>query len=406
MSLAAGTRLGLYEILSPLGAGGFGEVYKAHDTKLRRDVALKVLPDAFVRDMDRVTSFWHEAQVLASLNHPNIATIHDLREDNGVPFIVMEYVEGRTLKARATAGPPDYPEIVRLATEIAEALDAAHKKGIIHRDIKASNIMMTSRGHVKMLDFGLAKEIVSDESFDRDLTRETVEPTALTGTVPYMSPEQALGKALDQRSDLFSLGVVLYEVATGRLPFSGSTTYEIIDNIIHSDPAPIVSMNSNIPSSLDHIIRTCLKKRAAERFQTAAELLRHLRHPDLDLNPRGDDGRARGNLPQPVTRFVGRQKELSDIRSTLRDTRLLTLSGPGGIGKTRLALQLAAGLIDAYPDGVWLVESRRSRTRRSCRTPLRRHSACESKERARSATCLSNISETGICFSSWTTASI
>src|SRR5262245_5682823 len=354
MSLAPGARLGVYEILSLVGVGGTGEVYRARDTTLRRDVAIKILVDTSALDPDRLSRVHHEAQTLASLNHPNIATIHELRDEAGILCIVMEYIEGITLKAAATGGPLDPSDVVKLGVEVAEALDAAHQKGIIHRDIKAANIILTTRGHAKVLDFGLAKQD-RPEAVSQEATCDVTQ-SAVIGTVPYMSPEQALGRRLDQRSDLFSLGVVLYEIATGRLPFSGQTLFETIDRITHADPEPVRSINPQISRSLERVILCCLEKRPEARIQTAAELVRRLRAADVDNDSLGDWHDTKHNLPQQLTRFIGRDKERAVLRDALGQTRLLTLSGPGGVGKTRLALQVAADVRDEYADGVWFVD--------------------------------------------------
>jgi serine/threonine protein kinase len=230
-----GRTLAHYRVVRKLGAGGMGEVYLAQDTVLGRFVALKLLPGACLPDqMQRLID---EATATSALNHPNIATIHELRQDSGIHFIVMEYVEGETLKANVTRGPLEASEIVKLATQIAQALDAAHSVGIIHCDIKSSNIIMTPRGYAKVLDFGLATRTTLPGPCSDDITREASSGT-VTGTVQYMSPEQALGKPLDHRSDLFSLGVVLYEMATGTLPFSGTTAFETIDQTLTNMPLP------------------------------------------------------------------------------------------------------------------------------------------------------------------------
>jgi predicted ATPase/Tfp pilus assembly protein PilF len=348
-----GRSLAQYRILQRLGSGGMGEVYLAHDTVLGRTVALKVLPSHTSRVPDRMRRFIREAQAASVLNHPNIATVHELREADGVHFIVMEYVEGETLKAMVLRrGPVEAPEIIAIGAQIADALDAAHTKGIVHRDIKSSNIMITPRGQVKVLDFGLAKRTISAG----DSTSEgTHEGTAL-GTAAYMSPEQALGRTLDARSDLFSLGVVLYELATGHLPFAGLTEYEMIDKIIHRDPLDIAAINPKIPSGLRRLIVRALEKTPEHRFQTAAELCSSLRHSEADTQPVTRAGASTNNLPQQLTRFIGRQPEIADIRRLLTSTRLLTLAGPGGIGKTRLALQVATDSLHEYHDGVWFVE--------------------------------------------------
>jgi len=344
-----GTTLAHYRVISHLGSGGMGDVYVARDTVLDRSVALKVLPSAEAVNQQGMRRFIDEAKAASALNHPNIATIHELRQDAGVHFIVMEYVEGATLKSHITKGPIEPSELVRLAIQIAQALDAAHSVGIIHRDIKSSNVMVTPRGHAKVLDFGLATRTIPD-----DAARE--DSGAVMGTAPYMSPEQALGDPVDGRSDLFSLGVVLYEMATGRLPFAGPTVYETIHEIVDADPKPITSINPNVPLSLERVISRCLEKRVERRVQTASELAEQLRTcRGTRMLPAAGD-KPRNNLPQQLTRFVGRQREMTDIRDLWTRTRVVTLTGPGGIGKTRLALQIAADSLPAYDDGVWFVE--------------------------------------------------
>src|SRR5712691_2301667 len=211
-STLIGRTLAHYEVVRPLGSGGMGEVYLARDTVLGRSVALKVLPSQTTVVPEAMRRFVEEAKAASALNHPHIATIHELRQDGGVHFIVMEYVEGETLKAKVTGGPLDSSEIVKIATQIAGALDVAHSAGILHRDIKSSNIIITPRGHAKLLDFGLAKRTLFGESRGSEPTCEATQPGVLMGTVPYMSPEHALGTVRDHRSDLFSFGVVLYEM--------------------------------------------------------------------------------------------------------------------------------------------------------------------------------------------------
>ena len=223
MPLALGARLGVYEVLAPLGAGGMGEVYRAHDTKLNRDVAIKVLPQALADDHDRLSRFEREAQLLAALNHPNIAHVHGLQESSSGPALIMELVEGSTLSERmihARSGLP-FREVVAFAGQIVDALDAAHTRAIIHRDLKPANIKITPAGTVKVLDFGLAKMSEAPDCLQTNqITMLGTRDGSIVGTVQYMSPEQASGESLDVRTDLFSLGVVLYELATGRPPHS------------------------------------------------------------------------------------------------------------------------------------------------------------------------------------------
>jgi len=225
MPLSVGTRLGPYEVLAHIGAGGMGEVYRARDTKLGRDVALKILPEAFAHDADRMARFQREAQVLASLNHPNIAQIYGIEDRT----LVMELVEGQTLQ-----GPLPLETALNYARQIAEALEAAHRKGIIHYDLKPANIMVTEGGSVKLLDFGLAKLVAKTDS---DVTR-TIEGTVL-GTAAYMAPEQAQGKPLDVRSDIFSFGAVLYEMLSGSRAFAGISTADVMSAVLRDEPRPL-----------------------------------------------------------------------------------------------------------------------------------------------------------------------
>ncbi len=275
MTLAAGTKLGRYEIRSKIGEGGMGEVYLAQDLKLDRKVALKILPTEIASDPQRLRRFLQEARAAAALKHPNIAHIYEIGETDDQHFIAMEYIEGLPLSARINGSPLDVSEIVQLGIQIADALDEAHTKGITHRDIKPSNIIITPRGQAKLVDFGLAKvrrSMEEEGSGDATTQLKTAEGIVI-GTVMYMSPEQALGQPVGHRSDIFSLGAALYEMATGRLPFVGSTTTEIIDRIVHAQPEAVSRFNYNVPTELERIIRKCLEKDKGRRYQTARELL-------------------------------------------------------------------------------------------------------------------------------------
>ena len=275
MSLSAGDKLGHYEVLSLLGQGGMGVVYKARDTHLDRFVAIKVLPPETVTDSERKRRFVKEAKAASALNHPNIVTVHDIETDGGVMFIAMEHICGRTLDAVISHRALPFKEAVRCAIEIADALSAAHLAGIVHRDLKPANIMVTEQGRVKVLDFGLAKLRESAKSAENESTR-TLEPRTergtIVGTAAYMSPEQAQGGAVDTRSDIFAFGAVLYEMLTGRRAFRGTTAISVLAAILKEEPERLGLVIGGIPSELERIVARCLRKDPARRFQNAADL--------------------------------------------------------------------------------------------------------------------------------------
>jgi Tol biopolymer transport system component len=277
MPISTGTRLGSYEVLAQIGAGGMGEVYRAHDTKLSRDVAIKVLPEAFAHDTDRLARFQREAKMLASLNHPNIATIYGLEQSNGTHYLVMELVCGETLADRVKRdGAVPIEEALKIGVQIAEALEAAHEKGIIHRDLKPANVKVTPEGKVKVLDFGLAKAFAGDVADSNPSQSPTLSAVAtmqgvLLGTAAYMSPEQARGKAVDKRTDIWAFGCVLYELLTGRQAFEGEDITEILAAVVKTEP-DWQAVPSAVPSKIRDLLRRCLQKDKTLRMQAAGDI--------------------------------------------------------------------------------------------------------------------------------------
>jgi serine/threonine-protein kinase len=279
-----GKSISHYKILSKLGEGGMGEVYLAEDQKLDRVVALKILPSEVASDPDRMRRFVQEAKAASALDHPNVAHIYEIGDTDNQSFIAMQYIEGQTLQNKVKERPLESQEIIDIATQAADALDAAASKGIVHRDIKTANIMITARGQVKILDFGLAKIDTAQENPEtsRMETAPGTTPGIVLGTFQYMSPEQALGKSVDHRSDIYSLGVVLYQLATSKLPFSGNSPSEILNRILNSQPDAIARLNYNIDTELERIIRKCMEKDPERRYQTARELLIDLKNLKRD----------------------------------------------------------------------------------------------------------------------------
>ena len=275
MSLDPGTRLGVYEVTAKIGEGGMGEVYRARDTKLNRDVALKVLPDLFASDPDRLARFQREAEVLASLNHPNIATIHGLEETDDTRALVLELVEGPTLAERIAQGPIPLDETVAIASQIADALEAAHEQGVIHRDLKPANVKVKEDGTVKVLDFGLAKALesspVGDPSLSPTLTAAATQMGVIMGTAAYMSPEQARGKPVDGRADIWAFGAVLYEMLSGQRLFQGDDVSLTLAKVLEKEPT-WEALPSAVPPRMANVIRRCLQKDSRQRVQAIGDV--------------------------------------------------------------------------------------------------------------------------------------
>ncbi|HET7452052.1 MAG TPA: protein kinase, partial [Thermoanaerobaculia bacterium] len=276
MTLAAGTKLGPYEVLSPLGAGGMGEVYKARDTRLDREVAIKVLPPQLSENAEFRQRFEREAKAISQLSHPHVCALYDVGRQDGVEYLVMELLDGQTLADRLDRGALPLEQTLRVGVEIADALEKAHKRGIVHRDLKPGNVMLTKSG-VKLLDFGLAKSVAPEReaaftSLPTEAARPLTEKGTVMGTFQYMAPEQLEGKEADARSDIFALGCVLYEMASGKKAFSGSSRASTIAAILEREPPPISSITPMTPPALDRVVRTCLAKDPDDRWQSAHDV--------------------------------------------------------------------------------------------------------------------------------------
>jgi non-specific serine/threonine protein kinase len=283
-----GKTLGHYEITASLGRGGMGEVYRARDTKLRRQVAIKVLPPALTADPERRMRFQREAQTAAALSHPNIAVIHEISEHEGSPFLVMELIEGQTLDEATQGKTLSMKEWLHYAVPIAEAIAHAHRNGVVHRDLKPSNVMITEDGRVKLLDFGLAKllepDLETDQTALETISQELTRAGKVIGTVAYMSPEQARGQTIDHRTDIFSLGILLYQLATGRLPFAGDSDIESLNATLTEDPPPLVETAPEFAPEASRVVAKSMEKEPDRRYQSAAEIVTDFRNLARDLD--------------------------------------------------------------------------------------------------------------------------
>ncbi|HYX20654.1 MAG TPA: serine/threonine-protein kinase, partial [Thermoanaerobaculia bacterium] len=272
MTLSAGSKLGPYEVLGAIGAGGMGEVYRAKDPRLGRDVAIKVLPASFSQDADRLRRFEQEAKAAGLLNHPNITAVYDVGSQDGAPYVVQELLEGETLRSELSGGRFAPRKAIEVAIQIAQGLAAAHDKGIVHRDLKPENLFVTRDGRIKILDFGLAKLTQVESAGTASRLPTATEPGIIMGTLGYMSPEQVKGEPADGRSDIFALGAVLYEMLSGRRAFEAGSTGEAMAAILREDPPDLSETNRNVSPGLERLVRHCLEKNPERRFQSARDL--------------------------------------------------------------------------------------------------------------------------------------
>jgi predicted ATPase len=358
-TLSPGTRFGNYEILQRLGAGGMGEVYRAKDTRLEREVAIKTLSPDWCSQPEALSRFEQEARSACALNHPNIVTIYELGQVNETRYIAMELVTGETMREVLASGPIPFRKAVAIAAQIADALAKAHAIGIVHRDLKPENLMISGEATAKILDFGLAKLLRVKATSDSDASTSITEQRTVMGTVGYMSPEQATGDEVDFRSDQFSFGSVLYEMVTGLPAFRKKTYAETTAAILRDEPERLGSRMLQAPPPFLWIIERCLAKDPRKRYASTHDLARDLAavRDRLAEAPAHSSQSPANNLPVQRTAFIGREHEAAALRQLLSraDVQLVTLTGPGGIGKTRLALQVAAETSAEFPGGVCFV---------------------------------------------------
>jgi serine/threonine protein kinase/tetratricopeptide (TPR) repeat protein len=381
VALTSGTKLGPYEIQDKIGAGGMGEVYRAHDQRLRRTVALKTIHTSWSADSEATRRLIAEARAASAVSHPNVIHIYDIGDCDGITYIAMEYVEGESLEAKLARGPASHAEILAIGLAVANGLDEAHRCGVIHRDIKPGNILITAGGQVKVLDFGLAKRepllALTDES-----TMGETAPGVVMGTVHYMSPEQVLGHTITPATDVFSLGIVLYRMAAGILPFRGESITQIYDRIIHHDPQPLSQFRADLPLELQRAIRRCLEKDPARRFASGRELAKALAQvenrasaasrtkipivvlPFEDLSPEKDNEYFSAGLTGEITTDLSNITSLAVVSNTSansykrtgKDIRTIAAELnvryviEGSVRKAGDALRIAAQLIDADND--------------------------------------------------------